>query len=349
MCLFWNGPAAVVLRAPKHGVEHEGLDEFLDTLSKIGVSMQSMDRTSGPAGAWVTYGFYPLLLGATLLLFTVSVSRGWNLATVFAWMAGVRFVLLLGVEALFPARRAWRMTRSSFWRDLKYMAVNGGTAAALKFGLGWLALDLSRFNTGLLTGLPAVVEFLGVLLCFEFFQYWFHRISHAPRGPLSTWLWKVHVAHHLPDKVYLLMHPVGHPLNFVVSLALVQLPLVTLGARQETLFLFNALMGLQGLVSHFNVDLRAGPLNYLLVGTELHRCHHSADLAEAGNFGVLTPFWDLVFGTFRYQPRRLPAALGVVDPARYPPSTALLQVLALPFQPTAGTAAPMPPAQAAPD
>jgi len=84
---------------------------------------------------------------------------------------------------------------------------------------------------------------------------------------------------------------VGHPLNFIVSLAIVQLPLVTLGARPETLFLFNALMGLQGLVSHFNVDIKAGPLNYLLVGAELHRFHHSANLNEAQNFGVLTPFW----------------------------------------------------------
>jgi sterol desaturase/sphingolipid hydroxylase (fatty acid hydroxylase superfamily) len=128
------------------------------------------------------------------------------------------------------------------------------------------------------------------------------------------------------------MHPVAHPLNFIVSLAIVQLPLVTLGARPETLFLFNALMGLQGLVSHFNVDIKAGPLNYLLVGTELHRFHHSASLDEAKNFGVLTPFWDLVFGTFRYDPRRLPAALGVVDPLRYPASTDIGKVLMLPLR-----------------
>lgn len=295
--------------------------------------MQASDRTRGFLGPFVSYAFYPLLLGVTLLLFAMSVSRGWNLATVFAWMAGARFWLLLAVEFLHPARPEWRMTWRSFWRDLKYMAVNGGTSAALKFGLGWLALDLSRFNTGLVTGMPAVVEFLAVLLTFEFFQYWYHRLSHEPRGPVTGWLWKLHVAHHLPDRVYLLMHPVGHPLNFIVSLAIVQLPLVTLGTRSETIFLFNALMGLQGLVSHFNVDIKAGPLNYLLVGTELHRFHHSAKLDEAKNFGVLTPFWDLVFGTFRYGPKRLPDALGVIDPAQYPESTAIGKVLMLPFRP----------------
>jgi hypothetical protein len=29
-------------------------------------------------------------------------------------------------------------------------------------------------------------------------------------------------------------------------------------------------------------------------------------------------FWDLVFGTFVYPPRHLPAALGVFEPERYP-------------------------------
>jgi sterol desaturase/sphingolipid hydroxylase (fatty acid hydroxylase superfamily) len=306
--------------------------QFLHTLSMNEVSLCPAAPPRSHLDAFVSFAFYPLLLAATLTLFAAAVTRGWNLATVFAWMAGGRFALLLAVEFLHPARPEWRMTWSSFWRDLKYMAVNGGTAAALKFGLGWLALDLSRFNTGLVTGMPAVVEFFAVLLTFEFFQYWFHRISHDARGPVGQWLWKLHVAHHLPDKVYLLMHPVAHPLNFIVSLAIVQLPLVTLGARPETLFLFNALMGLQGLVSHFNVDIKAGPLNYLLVGTELHRFHHSASLDEAKNFGVLTPFWDLVFGTFRHDPRRLPEALGVVDPSQYPASTAIGKVLMLPLR-----------------
>jgi sterol desaturase/sphingolipid hydroxylase (fatty acid hydroxylase superfamily) len=104
-----------------------------------------------------------------------------------------------------------------------------------------------------------------------------------------------------------------------------------LGARPEVIFLFNALMGLQGLVSHFNVDVKAGPINYLLVGTELHRYHHSASIDEAKNYGVLTPFWDLVFGTFVYRPAQLPNALGVQDPGAYPDSNEIAKVLALPF------------------
>ena len=282
----------------------------------------------------ITYAFYPSLLATTLGLYFCALQNRWNLAEVFVWMAGGRMVLLLTVEFWHPAKSEWKMTWPSFRRDLKYMVVNGGIASFLKVGITWLALDWSRFNTGIVSNTSIAFEFLAILLVFEFFQYWYHRLSHEGPGRLGAWLWKVHLAHHLPDKVYLLMHPVGHPLNFVISLALVQLPLVVLGARPESIFLFNALMGLQGLVSHFNVNIKAGALNYLLVGTELHRYHHSADLAEAKNFGVLTPFWDMVFGTFRYQPERLPAALGVANPTIYPQSNQLIKVLLLPFRRT---------------
>jgi sterol desaturase/sphingolipid hydroxylase (fatty acid hydroxylase superfamily) len=281
---------------------------------------------------FVSYLFYPLLLSATLGLYAASLLMGWKLSTVFLGWAIARFAVLFAVEFLHPARPEWRMNWPNFKRDLKYMAVNGGTAWLAKLAIAWLALDLSQFNTGIVTGAPALVEFLALLLGFEFFQYWYHRLSHEGKGRFGGWLWKVHVAHHLPDRVYLLMHPVGHPLNVLVSLAIVQWPLVVLGARQETIFLFNALMGLQGLVSHFNVDIKAGPLNYLLVGTELHRFHHSADLHEAKNYGVLTPVWDLVFGTFSYHPKRLPRAIGVAHPQNYPASTDVRNVLALPFR-----------------
>jgi sterol desaturase/sphingolipid hydroxylase (fatty acid hydroxylase superfamily) len=40
-------------------------------------------------------------------------------------------------------------------------------------------------------------------------------------------------------------------------------------------------------VSHFNVNSRVAWLNYLLVGTELHRYHHNADPTEAKNFGAV--------------------------------------------------------------
>lgn len=71
--------------------------------------------------------------------------------------------------------------------------------------------------------------------------------------------------------------------------------------------------------------------NYPLVGTELHRCHHSADPAQARNYGAVVPFWDLLFGTYYYRPEQPPERLGVPSPAAYPADHQILRLMALPF------------------
>ena len=93
----------------------------------------------------------------------------------------------------------------------------------------------------------------------------------------------------------------------------------------------NIIVTLQGLVSHCNLDLRAGWFNYLFVGTELHRYHHSANLAESKNYAATLSLLDLGFGTFYYRPGRVPERLGVLDPSAYPDSNELWKIMKLPF------------------
>ena len=116
-------------------------------------------------------------------------------------------------------------------------------------------------------------------------------------------------SHHLPEQVYVLMHPAGHPFNLLLLQGLIRLPLFYwLGASPEAVFAAGGIIGLQGLVSHCNVDLRAGWFNYLFAGTELHRYHHSGDPREAKNFATALSLLDVVFGTFVYRPGQLPAS-----------------------------------------
>jgi sterol desaturase/sphingolipid hydroxylase (fatty acid hydroxylase superfamily) len=282
---------------------------------------------------FVRYWFYPLLLVVTLVAAALTMRAGSDLQRAFGWFAAARFVLLLVVEWRLPFRKDWAMTWRSFLRDLKYGVVLGGGGFLVRFAAGWLAIGIADNSNGALSQWPVLAQLLVLALTYEFVQYWQHRISHEARGPLGRFLWRAHVQHHLPRRVYLLMHVVSHPINFAIVIAVSMGVIYGLGVGKDAVFLLNVIMGLQGLVSHFNVDIKAGPLNYVLVGTELHRAHHSADLEEAGNYGVLTPFWDIVFGTFRYTPGRAPAALGVSEPQHYPPSNRLLQTLALPFRP----------------
>ncbi len=133
------------------------------------------------------------------------------------------------------------------------------------------------------------------------------------------------------------MHPAGHPINAFIVRALANIiPLYLLGATADTIVLVNLVIGLQGLVSHCNIDMRAGWFNYLFVGAELHRFHHSADAEEGRNYAVCLSILDQLFGTFVYRPGDAPARLGVDDPAAYPPSNEVHKVMLIPFQRAAG-------------
>jgi sterol desaturase/sphingolipid hydroxylase (fatty acid hydroxylase superfamily) len=61
------------------------------------------------------------------------------------------------------------------------------------------------------------------------------------------------------------------------------------------------MLDLQGLVSHFNVNIRAGWLNYIFTGTESHRNHHSANMEETQNYGTTLAILDnLLFRSWMY-------------------------------------------------
>jgi sterol desaturase/sphingolipid hydroxylase (fatty acid hydroxylase superfamily) len=129
-----------------------------------------------------------------------------------------------------------------------------------------------------------------------------------------------------------MMHAVFHPPNAVISTAILQLPLLLLGAPPEAILATTLLIDLQSLVSHFNVDIRAGWFNYVFTGTETHRFHHSANIKEAGNFGNTLAIWDLVFGTFLYRPGHVPEKLGIEMDNNTPRSERVLKVLAYAFK-----------------
>lgn len=281
----------------------------------------------------IKFGLYPILLLFTGALAWNGISKHYNLVGTFVWIAAARFILLQSIELLFPLKPEWSITLKSFWRDLKYGVANFLTIRLYGFLVGLITIQLAADNPGFLNDAPLWAEIIGAALLYEFIQYWFHRFSHEGKGWLGDKLWKIHVAHHLPDRVYLVMHAVMHPLNAVVAMLFVPLTTWLLGVSQEAVMVWFSFRGLHGLLSHYNVDIRAGWLNYIFIGTELHRYHHSAAMNECKNYGSLLAFWDQIFGTFVYRPGINPERLGVEDPSAYPESNSIFNVLALPFIP----------------
>ena len=74
------------------------------------------------------------------------------------------------------------------------------------------------------------------------------------------------------------------------------------------------------LIQHANIDLRLGPLNWIISGPELHRWHHSRSLDEAMcNYGGTLILYDHLFRTY-YRPAASPAPeqLGIGNMPGFP-------------------------------
>lgn len=268
----------------------------------------------------VKYGFYPLALGLTLLFIHLQIhgvlgprDRAYPL------YLGLTISTMVALEWLLPARRTWSMTlRDWLRRDLPMLMFNGATIAATNAGITALARWAGAGSGAPTHALPWWGEAIAAILISDFLWYWVHRHSHEGRGSIGRWLWQTHVLHHLPERVYVFMHAVGHPLNTAYVRVILMLPAIALGFSEDGVFAAAVLTGFQGLVSHFNVAIRAGWLNHVFIGTELHRFHHSADPREGKNYAAVVALWDQLFGTFAYHPGREPAALGVPERDAYP-------------------------------
>ena len=314
----------------------------------IHTALARAERTAPWAITWLTW---PVLFCFKLLLTWFAITQAWNLGSTLGSSTAIVILVLIALEFRYPLDHRWRMTmRSFFGRDLKYFIGGGLTVALTNFTLAWLGIELASGHTGPITDWPVWIAAPTLILSFDFLQYWQHRWSHEANGPLKQFLWRTHVSHHLPEQVYVLMHPAGHPFNAILIQALIRVPLFYwLGAAPEAIFAASSIIGMQGLISHCNVDLRAGWFNYLFTGAELHRFHHSGDPQEAKNFAVTLSLLDVVFGTLVYRPGALPARLGVAHPAQYPKSEEFWKNMLIPVRPLPALANAIAPASRAPE
>jgi len=109
------------------------------------------------------------------------------------------------------------------------------------------------------------------------------------------------------------------------------LPIWFIGYQPEAVLIFLVVNAFHGIGSHFNVDMRIGWANYIFVGPEVHRHHHSIKISEAKNYGATLTVWDQIFGTFVYRPTISPAELGTDQKSNLPNYRNVLSVLLLPF------------------
>jgi sterol desaturase/sphingolipid hydroxylase (fatty acid hydroxylase superfamily) len=291
--------------------------------------MQTVSSRLQTTAAWSIYPFSWLCIIAAFgaaLHGLLGYQQAWGMLTLF-------LVIFYAVaERLLPYEARWSMTWASFKADIKYIATNVVFIASLNAALAYFTISVSGINHGPASDWPLWLQLAACLLIFEALNYSIHRAMHEAPGRLGKFLWNVHAAHHLPEKVYVVMHAVFHPLNAVfVQVLAMTVPIWFMGYDQKVAALFLMINSMHGLISHFNMDVRMGWANYVFVGTEVHRYHHSADVNEAKNYGATLTLFDILFGTFVYRPGVAPNRLGVSDPDSLPRHADYKAVLALPF------------------
>lgn len=281
-----------------------------------------------PARPLLTYGTYPALAFVTAAALWSALR--WNLDrnAVIGVLTAVTIVTVFTVERVNPLHDRWSMTKAGFLgRDLPFIGLAVVVEQLATAGVSVVAASTMPQNGfGPLARTPLLAQAVFALVALDLLWYGYHRAAHT-----ISRLWRVHGLHHAPSQLYVMMHQVFHPFDLLVSRFVISLIVFkTTGISPDAAFIAIAVLGLQQTVSHVNSDLRVGKLNYVLIGTETHRYHHAAQ--ERGNYSSVVPIWDIVFGTFVYDPRRVPAAFGLENPDSFPDPRRFHAALAWPFR-----------------
>ncbi|WP_295856313.1 sterol desaturase family protein [uncultured Xylophilus sp.] len=205
-------------------------------------------------------------------------------------------------------------------------------------GFGWLRVEgLRTFHLDEVwpgvTDLPLVSLAL-YLVVFDFLEYWIHRGQHQ-----LQWWWNLHALHHSQRQMTMWSDNRNHLLDSVLHDAIVVVVAQLIGIAPGQFIAVVAIMQLSENFQHANLRMWFGRLGERLwVSPRFHRRHHSIGIghewpaavqadgpgarpvgAHTGdevpqvgtrlggcNFGVLLPWWDMLFGTadftVRYDP-----------------------------------------------
>src|SRR5262249_20722562 len=125
----------------------------------------------------------------------------------------------------------------------------------------------------------------------------------------------LHEAHHSTAEVDWLAGTRSHFLEIVVNQTVEFAPLALLGAAPQIWFFKVTIDAVWGMYIHSNIDAKAGRLQFILNGPQMHRWHHAGEIVNV-NFATKFAFWDWIFGT-AHLPKEKPAGYGLVE-ADYP-------------------------------
>ena len=236
----------------------------------------------------------------------------------YAWIVAC----LLLLEYRLPYKQIWRRADGQLGADLAHTLLNKGLVQLLLIQL--IALGFIGANRdGTVANLAMPLQVLIGLVISEIGLYAAHRLAHE--WPL---LWRFHAVHHSVIKLWLVNTGRFHFVDSLVSVFAGLAFLMLSGISMDAIVWVSAITAYIGILTHCNVDMECGVLNYIFNTPNLHRWHHSMDRREGNtNYGENLMLWDQLCGTFLYKKNATIDTIGITEkmPRRF------LSQLAAPF------------------
>jgi sterol desaturase/sphingolipid hydroxylase (fatty acid hydroxylase superfamily) len=162
----------------------------------------------------------------------------------------------------------------------------------------------------------ALASLLIYLVVFDFVAYWTHRGQHQ-----IEWWWRLHSLHHAQRQMTMWSDNRNHLIDDILVDTIVVLVAQLVGVPPGQFIAIVAFTQLSESFQHANVRLWFGRIGERLwVSPRFHRLHHSIGIGHetvkaertvlgGHNFGVLLPWWDVLFGTANFEQRYDPTGI----------------------------------------
>lgn len=263
------------------------------------------------AAAWL---IFPVSVCSVLGTAIYALGSGASPSAVVGFGTLASLVIIIALERIQPYRVDWNHSKGDVVTDAIYLPTYFGVNALIEPAVRVAAVAIGAFvsdafGIGLWPGeWPLLAQLVLACVIVEAFDYWPHRMLHEVPA-----LWRFHAIHHNPKRLYWLNATRSHPVETAFRGIVNVIPLALLGAGEPLLALAVLTNTIVGLFQHANIDFKLGVLSWIFSVGEMHRWHHSIELAEANaNYGSNFLFWDVVFGTrFRDADRSGPEVIGI--------------------------------------
>jgi sterol desaturase/sphingolipid hydroxylase (fatty acid hydroxylase superfamily) len=250
------------------------------------------------------------------------------------WLVVGLLQIAVMVVVFGPMQRLWPVEpvrdRSTIRVDMLYTVIHrlGLFKLAMFFTLeAWFDQGLGMLRTW---GLPtwhldqvwpgvsdmSLVAFFVYLVALDFVHYWLHRAQHQSH----RW-WALHSLHHAQRQMTMWSDNRNHLIDDILTSLILSAVAVLIGVGPGQFVALVAISQLSENLQHANVRLWFGRIGERLwVSPRFHRRHHSIGIGHESevqgrtvlggcNFGVLLPWWDMLFGTADFQLRYDPTGV----------------------------------------